>query len=270
MFFLLSKLFWVIISPLNFVWIVIFIGFVYGLVTKRQQINTLLMAGVFLFLTLGILPVGYNLMVFLERQYDRPARLPDKVDGIIVLGGGFNAELAHQTGMMVANGEINRVIDFVALGQKYPKAKLVYSGGTGKVFYQELGESPIAKEFLKLTAIDEGRVIYEEKSRNTYENIMNSKEVVKPMAGEVWVVVTAFSHMPRAMGIMKKLDWPAIAYPSSPKTLRQYRWLPAGLDVSNNFYLLGNAIKEGIGSVVYYFSGKSAFLLPLSSLDSAS
>lgn len=267
MFFLASKIFWILAAPLNFLWILILIGLVYGII-KHHQINKILFVALWAFIILGALPVGYNLVVLIERQYQRPVTMPDNVDGIMVLGGGFNAELSHMTGMMVANNDINRVVDFVDLAQKYPEAKLVYSGGSGRIFHQGKGESPIAAAYLRLSALDEGRVVYEEASRNTYENIVNTKKMVAPQKGEVWIVVTSKFHIPRTMGIFKKQEWDVTPYPSSPITTGEYRILPVGFNVSANFKLLDTGLREVFGCVIYYIFGKSAFVLPLSPLKS--
>lgn len=267
MFFLASKIFWAIAAPLNLLWILILIGLIYGFI-RRSRPNKILSFSLVAFLILGALPIGYNLVVLIERQYQRPMPMPDKVDGIIVLGGGFNAELSHMTGMMVANGDINRVVDFIDLAQKYPKAKLVYSGGSGRLLHQDKGESPIAAAYLKLSAIDESRVIYEGASRNTFENIINTKKMVLPQNGEVWILVTSKFHIPRAMGIFEKQGWKVIPYPSSPMTTGEYRILPLGFDVSQNFKLLHMGLREIFGCVIYYIWGKSAFVLPLSPLKS--
>ena len=267
MFFYLSKIFWAVASPLNFIWILCLFSLIYALI-KRQKINKASLIAIYSFLILGFFPVGPNIIVLLERQYERPAVMPDKADGIIVLGGGFNAERGHITGMMTANSGINRAIDFVDLAMKYPKAKLVYSGGSGTIFHQDKGETAIAEKFLKLTAIDKGRVIYEHKSRNSFENVKNSKKLVKPSRDEQWIVVTSMFHMPRVMGVFKAQEWDVLPYPSSPLTVGEYRILPHGLEVEHNFMLLTKGVKELIGGVIYYFSGKSAFILPFSPLKS--
>lgn len=255
-------------SPLNFLWILILLGSVLHLF-KQGKINRLLALGLVLFLTLGVLPVGHNLMAFLERQYQRPVPMPSHVDGIIVLGGGFDTVRRGQTGMMAANNSVTRVMDFVALAQKYPKAKLVFSGGSGNILYKgKIKEADSAAEFFELTDIRHRAVLYERESRNTFENVKNTKVLISPQKGEIWIVVTSASHIPRTMGVFAEQGWDVLPYPSGPKTDLKYKLIPSEFNVERSFSLLTSAIKEFIGSAIYYFSGKSAFLLPVSSLKS--
>ena len=43
-------------------------------------------------------------------------------------------------------------------------------------------------------------MMFENRSRNTFENAAFTKELIKPQAGEDWLLVTSAYHMPRAMG----------------------------------------------------------------------
>ncbi|HPF78830.1 MAG TPA: YdcF family protein [Alphaproteobacteria bacterium] len=256
-----------IATPLSLLWIMVAIGFALRF-WKRQWGNRLLILSGIIFLTVGFLPIGYNMVVFLENQYERPDPMPDKVDGIIVLGGAFNSGVSEKRGMMAANGNINRMIDFVDLMKKYPKATAIFAGGTGNIYNPERKEADDAKAFLEMMGISLKNVIFERQSRNSYENIKFSQDLVKPKNGETWILVTSAFHMGRSMGVFKKLNWDVIAYPSGPKTTGEYILMPQPLGVSGSFYMLSTALKEFIGSAIYYFSGKSAFLFPTAHLES--
>ena len=268
MFFIFSKILWALITPLNFLWIAVIAGFTLRF-WKRQWGNRVLLTAALIFFVIGLLPIGYNMLVYLETRYERPETMPKQVDGIIVLGGAFNATLRDQTDKIAANGNINRMIDFVNLANKYPNAKLIFTGGSGSLLQPERKEADDAKEFLQMIGFERVKdVLFERKSRNTFENAKYSKNIAKPRAGQTWILVTSAFHMPRSMGIFKQQNWEVIPYPSGPRTYGQYRFKPNVLGLLGSFITLDIALREFIGIAVYYFSGKSAFLLPPSPLES--
>lgn len=254
-------------TPLNFLWLLVAIGL--GLRFWKQKLgNKILIFSGIIFLTVGIFPIGYNMMVFLETRYQRPTPMPTKVDGIIVLGGAFNSALSEKRGMIAANGNIERMIDFVDLSHKYPKARLIFSGGSGNIYNLERKEADDAKTFFDMMGVSTRHITFERNSHNSYENIKYSKKLMQPKEGETWLLVTSAFHIPRTMGILKQQDWKVIPYPADPKTDGAYKLLPQQFGVVSNFSMLGLAMKEFIGSIIYYFSGKSAFLFPVTALES--
>jgi len=98
-------------------------------------------------------------------------------------------------------------------------------------------------------------MVLESRSRNTYENILFSKAIVKPKPDEVWLLATSAMHMPRAMAIAKKLDWPMTPWPTDFLTDSQ-----SGRDVweiEGNLGLMDYVIHEWIGLAAYRLSGKA-------------
>jgi uncharacterized SAM-binding protein YcdF (DUF218 family) len=267
MFFGLSKLFWAIAQPLNALCLLGLAGLLLGLRWKKVG-QGMARAALILILAVGILPIGPFLFTWLERQYPPVIELPARIDGIIVLGGAFEAYLTKTTGQVTANDQIERLFCFVDLGQKNPAAKMLYSGGSGDIMNQTAMEGDDARAFFSLIGFDR-EVLYEEKSRNTYENVLYSREMMNPAPGENWVVVTSGYHMPRAMGIFEKQGWNVIPYPCDLKTDGRYDALRRLPNVAGNYQFLNLAVKEIIGSIVYYVTGKSAFILPPASVSSS-
>ncbi len=267
MFFTLSKIFWVFAQPLNALCLLALLGLLIRLFW-RQAGQGIMNAALILILVLGILPIGPLMLAWLERQYPAPHALPANVDGIIVLGGAFETHLSKTHNQIVANDQVDRMFCFVNLAQRYPQARLVFSGGAGDIINPEAMESDDARAFFKLAGLTRD-IIYEERSRNTYENALYTQDIVKPKQGENWIVTTSAYHMPRTVGIFEKLNWHIIPYACDPKTDGTYALDNRMPGVTGNFGMMNTALKEILGSIVYYLTGKSAFILPPGPLPSS-
>ena len=74
------------------------------------------------------------------------------------------------------------------------------------------------RRFWRAVGLDQGDVVYEDRSRNTFENALFTRDLVKPKEGERWLLVTSAMHMPRAVGVFRKVGFPVIAYPVDFRT----------------------------------------------------
>ncbi len=245
-------------QPLNALCLLVLLGAALRLRWKEAG-QKMIATGVTLILALAILPIGPLMTAFLEQQYPTPTELPKKIDGIIVLGGAFESYLSKENGQIVANDQIDRIFCFIDLAKKHPEAKLVFSGGAGDILNPQAMEGDDARAFFKLINF-KSPILYEEKSRNTYENILFTKELVKPRSGQNWVVTTSAYHMPRTMAVFAKQEWPAIPYACDPKTDGTYNVFKRLPNATGNFHLLNLATKEILGAIVYWITGKSAFI----------
>ena len=252
MFFALSKIFWAIFAPLTFVSLLICGGFLTrNYVWGRRIMGT----GIALLVVFGFFPVGHNMLVYEENRYPLIKNLPAKVDGIIVLGGAieFKRSLAREQGQL--NEHAPRITEMLALMNHYPKAKIVFSGGNGNVEKSSSSESIELDKMLKHIGIKTDRIIYEGQSRNTYENMTLSKELVSPKQGEVWLLVTSAFHMTRSEKIFNSNGWAVIPYPAGYLTKGDYKLIP-NFDVLDNMYKLQIAVREMIGIMAYTLTGK--------------
>src|SRR5690606_5333929 len=141
--------------------------------------------------------VGPALLSWWEHKYQPPRELPARVSGIIVLGGAIETHLSAATGQINMNDAIDRMICFNSLAQKYPAARLVFTGGSGDILNPEPREADIAAAYFDATGLKNREILYEKDSRNTYENAEFSKELVNPANGQNWILLTSAFHMPR-------------------------------------------------------------------------
>ena len=103
------------------------------------------------------------------------------------------------------------------------------------------------------------KIIYEKKSRNTYENILFSKALINPKINEKWLVVTSAFHLRRVMAISEKLEWNIIPYAtdfnSSKSFFQDYTF---NYNFISNLTSFNHSVHEWLGLFAYYYMGRSA------------
>lgn len=82
-----------------------------------------------------------------------------------------------------------------------PQALVIVSGGQGTG--EDVTEAYAMAEYLKSKGLDESRLILEDQSTSTYENIEYSKQFMDSMDSNV-VLVTNHFHVYRGVGVAKK------------------------------------------------------------------
>lgn len=261
LFFYISKLIWLLVSPDSLLLILLILSLVLLYIGKIKQAKTLLATISLLLLLIALFPVGEWLLYPLESRFQTNPNLPEKVDGIIVLSGAEDAELSHIWKQVELGAAAERDLTFLTLAQQHPNAKLVFTGGSGSLTRQEYKGADVAEKLFKQLSFDTTKIIFERKSRNTYENVIYSKDLVKPIKNENWILITTGWHMPRSVGIFCKADWPVIPYPVDHQTNKD-NLFRIDFDLSNNLYVLKTAIKEWLGLFAYYLSGKTTSFLP--------
>lgn len=261
MFFVLSKVLWAVADPGNVLTILLVAGvlFLFAGAAARRIGRVMVVVATLGFVGISLHPVAYWTAAPLEDAFPRPV-LPDRVDGIIMLGGAASPVLMRSRGEASVNGHAERLFAFVELGRRYPDARMVSSGGSGLLLDQESKESAAVRAVMAQVGVEPGRVTYEDASRNTWENAVFTRDLVRPAPGEVWVLVTSALHMPRSVGIFRQLGWPVIPYPVDFNTPANA--VPIGFGLSGGLGLFSLATREWIGLVAYRIMGRTSELLP--------
>ena len=252
MFFVLSKIFSLLGAPSHWLTLLVVATAPCLLLRWYRAAKIFSVAAVLLLVVAGLTAVP--LARALEDRYPRPP-WPAHVDGILVLGAGFDTALLRARGAPQANGGAYRLEAGAAAARHYPQARLVFTGGSGALGGAPFSEAETARIIFTELGQDPKRLTLEARSRNTYENILFSKAIVKPKPGEVWLLTTSAIHMPRAMAIARKLDWPMTPWPSDYYTAPhdQGDWIAI-----DGLGLMDYAVHEWIGILAYRLSGKAA------------
>ncbi|MBN9545977.1 MAG: YdcF family protein [Alphaproteobacteria bacterium] len=260
MFFTLSKILVPLQSPSDLLLLILILGMICTWFASWRRLGILLVSGATIALLLTILlPVSAWLSGPLEDRFPRPVVLPQHVDGIIVLGGAVDQTTTQRRGLPSLNSEAERMTEFVRLAKLYPDARLVFSGGSGLLRARagDLNEADVAKLFFTQQGLDPARVIFENRSRNTYENVLFTKALVKPGPDQTWLLVSAAQAMPRTMGIFRKLGWPVVAISVAYKSDAPHSYY-----LGDNLREMDRAVHEWLGLLVYRVTGKTDALFP--------
>lgn len=254
MFFSVSKIFWFFAAPSHVLGLLILAGAICALMRRPAAARMLLLAAALLLIVTGILPTSTWLVRALEDRYPRSS-WPAHVDGILVLSGGVSGEMVQERGVTSAYGGHTRLIAGMEAARRYPHAKFVFTGGSGLLTGVRSPEAEAARQVFLQMGMHPARLILESRSRNTYENFVLSKALVRPKPGETWLLVTSAFHMPRAMAISRQVEWNVTPWPSD------YISMPRGAELSFDIAprLAGtdNALHEWIGLFAYRLTGKA-------------
>jgi uncharacterized SAM-binding protein YcdF (DUF218 family) len=256
--FVLSKLFWAVAAPGNLLMLVAAVGAARLWRSHRRRGFRLVAAASLALLAIAILPVGQWALMPLELRFPVPP-LPAQVDGIIVLGGAVEPQISRDHGQVALNDAAERLVEGLVLLRRYPQAKLLLSGGDPKLSRRGAGEAATARTLFLALGIAADRIIVEDRSRNTYENALYGRDLVKPQPGQVWLLVTSAAHMPRAVGCFRRLGWEVTPYPVDFRT-EAHPW--PGFSLLEHLADLDVAMKEWIGLVAYRLLGRTDVLLP--------
>ena len=212
-----------------------------------------------LFILITLLPTGTYLLWKLENAYPKQKNIADHVDGILVLAGGINEFMTYEHDQLILNDRIERITESIKLMKKFSNAKIVLSGGNGTLSKPKLKSSDAIKMFYKQMGINIDRIIFEDKSRNTYENFIYSKKFIDNINDETWLLVTSAFHMKRAMSVAEKLNLNFIPYPVDFIVSETFSWRfwyhKTNFLINMNDFQL--AAHEYIGLISYYLTKKS-------------
>jgi uncharacterized SAM-binding protein YcdF (DUF218 family) len=255
--FLLSKLLFALVSPTALILLAL-VGAWWWQRRRPRLSRGLVGACVLFLLALASLPLVHWLAAPLEHRFPQPRQL-QKVDGIIVLGGALDTEGTLDLQQPSLNGAAERMTAGVALSRQYPQARLLFSGGSGLLHPSRYNESQVARALFESLGVDPARALYEDQSRNTWENAVYSKKIADPKPGETWLLVTSAWHMPRAVGCFRQAGWKVVAYPVDyVGNVTQF----GGFSVAQELLNFGEVEKEWIGLLAYHFMHRTDTLFP--------
>ena len=261
MFFYLSKVFWLFAQPLNLSIVLLAAGLAAGFFGARRPLRW---AAALAFLILAVstwTSAGQLMLSPLEERFPRPPA-PERVDGIVVLGGGFEGAINKARGGYELNGGGDRFVEAAVLARRYPDARIVISGGVGELILDGEDDATAASRLLTALGVAPGRLTLEGKSRNTYENALFTRELVTPRPGETWLLVTSAFHMPRSKALFDKAGFPTVPWPVDYRTTGQEGIGFLTDNPVDSLQATTLAIREWIGLLAYRLTGRIDSVFP--------
>jgi len=266
MFFILAKILGFFSMPSNVLMALGLIGVVltasrFARAGRRIAVTALILLGV-----AGWSPFGNAIILPLEERFPAWDSSPDAARGapagIISLGGALDTVVSPVRGEVALNEAAERMTAIAELARRFPDARIVFSGGSGRIIFDGVSEASLAARLFASFGIAKERIALEDKSRDTDENGRFTKELVQPKPGERWLLVTSAHHMPRAVGVFRAAGFPVEAFPVDYRTrgaidlLRPFSTLGDGLRRTDT------AMREWVGLLIYRVVGRTDELFP--------
>ena len=264
MFFIISKTIGFFLIPTNFACCLLVLGFLlaktrFSIVGRRLSFTAIVAL-----LVTAFSPIGHIILLPLEERMTRPKNIANMKapDGIIVLGGSIDTIVTKARGSIAVNESGERLTQIVELARRFPKARIVFSGGSGKIFSKNMSESDAARTFFAQMGLQPHRLEFEGKSQNTWENASYTKTLLKPSRDQRWLLVTSAFHMPRSVGCFRKVGMNVIPWPVDYRTRGFsdiYRFFSRA---SQGWKRVDIAGREWVGLLAYRLTGRTSNLFP--------
>lgn len=200
-----------------------------------------------------VLPVGSLLTAPLENRFPRPSALPDMLMALLCWEARSTPLSPCAGAFPSLNSDAERMTEFARLAKLYQMPGWFSSGGSGllSASSSDFKEADVARLFFTQQGLIPTHIVFEDRSRNTYENVVFSKAIVKPQPGQIWLLVSTAQDLPRAMGIFRKLDWSITPVPVAYKSDT-----PHNYSLSENLRETDRAVHEWLGAFGVSRDGK--------------
>lgn len=243
--------------PSNLLALVAVLGFV--LLTLRLRVGTIIAAfGLAAIAIAALSPLGNMLLTPLEQRFP-DGQYPTQINGIIVLGGSYDTESHSYLSTIVLGEDTEPLAVMVDLARRYPKAKIIFSGGSPE---DTESEAKIVKRYFISFGIAPDRILTEGQSQTTAENARFTADLLHPAPPSRWLLVTSGYHMPRAVGAFRKAGFDVIAFPAGLRT-HGWRdmWRPEST-ATDNLRRVDIGVHEWVGLLHYKLKGYSSEWFP--------
>ncbi len=201
MFFVLSKILDFFVTPLAWA----LLSFLLSFVLKKEKLRKRLrVAGLVILLVFTNPWLITKLIYAWEVPPVKSESIVQPSDVGIVLGGSMRY-YDPDMNRVVYSSSVDRLLQAMQLYHDGKIKKILLSGGSGFVNYQDWKESGLIAKVLLKSGVKEADILLENGSRNTYENAVNSVAMLKSgKHGNRVLLITSAFHMRRSLMCFEK------------------------------------------------------------------
>lgn len=256
MFLVLSKIIPVFVYPLGLS--LLLLGIAAALRRRAGWTRALCFSAFLLLLLFSSGTVSQLLMRSLEDQCPQPpAESIPQADAIVVLGGGTSRGPAAPGQAPQLSVASDRLLYAARLFREGKAPLILFSGGVAPLVADrpQGSEAESAATLLQEWAVPGQAILLENKSRNTRENALFSRQILQSRGVSHILLVTSAFHMPRASAVFRKLGFQVIPAPANFQTAEDQGLLLRILPSAESLAGSELALKEWLGLLVYRLRG---------------
>lgn len=228
-----------------------------------HRLGTALLAGALASAAaIALFPVDAWLLAPLEDRFPPMREPPADAAGVVVLGGALETAISGARGRPSLNGAAERMVEFARLARTArPDEILAFTGGSGSVLAGGPTEAAVARALFASLGLDTRRIVFEDRSRTTWQNAALLADLIRPRPSQLFVLVTSAMHMPRAVAAFRAHGWTVAADPVAYKSGATFA-ARMGPDFAQRLVRLDSAAHEWEGLIADRVRGRTARLLP--------
>lgn len=197
MFFILSKITGLLLSPIVWIVVLLFLSIFTKKQTRRKKFKIIALVLLLFFSNSFI----FNEIIGLyEKRYENTFKLNKKYDYGIVLSGMVTYNFA--TKQINFQNSSDRIWQAVKLYKNNNIDKILITGGAANIFARDTAESVLLRDFLINIGIPAESVVIETQSRNTYQNAIYTAKITG--TNKTLLLITSAIHMGRSQLCFKK------------------------------------------------------------------
>jgi uncharacterized SAM-binding protein YcdF (DUF218 family) len=260
LFFALSKLFDVFLSPLTWGLVLVAAALPRRRPSRRswRRRRALAASGIAVLFVFSTGYVSNALWWWLEHSspstfHDDPRDGP--YDVVVLLGGVGDERVWAVTGEPALNDNVERLTATYRLLRDGQARYAIVSGGVAEPRLAAFNEASMLAGMLHDWGIEEDRVIIEDKAKNTRENAVFSAAIIRRRGFRRVLVVTSAFHGPRATECFRAVgldaDFLPVDYRAHPVILGDAAFLPR----AESLFKSSDALREIFGKYIYRARG---------------